>query len=566
MYFFLDSVPKKKAFSIEDQIATDENGRRRFHGAFTGGFSAGFFNTVGSLEGWTPSEFKSSRSDKAEKKLQKPEDFMDSEDVGAFGIAPKLVKATSDYSNTTKRKRILNTKGPIPGVPVLHSLLQPAKETIGIRLLKSMGWKPGQGVGPRLTKTQKLKARREHKKNIGKVYGCEVPKEFKKDFKSDTESSSDEDTDITFAPDDYDAFIYEPKINTFGMGYSGLSKDSILGSHISLFDPPEFRMQERNNKKVSISGQAFGVGAFEDEDDDIYLRDDMSKYDFELEAVTKKNKLTIKGKEVDKLYDILEGFERAKCKSLSKKTYPPPTLPKGFIAKHGARISRFEPLPETHKFYKYDRTKFMGRHDLTATDRSKIINSEHTVINKSDHFKSENTENYHSKNLLTNNNSQELETTDKIILLEKAKKITESLPPSSSGNFKPFINDSEKQKRYEQYMCLMKTNEKDKLSDIQPVNMSEWEKEHEKNEFEQAARLFKPVIGLVFDRFVSASNSASDLDPLQPVTKSIYEHGTPEMREAAKKKMFGHLTHVELPWTPHKLLCRRMNIPEPNQM
>jgi hypothetical protein len=29
----------------------DEEGRRRFHGAFTGGFSAGFYNTVGSKEG-----------------------------------------------------------------------------------------------------------------------------------------------------------------------------------------------------------------------------------------------------------------------------------------------------------------------------------------------------------------------------------------------------------------------------------------------------------------------------------------------------------------------------------
>lgn len=33
------------------QEARDEQGRRRFHGAFTGGFSAGYFNTVGSKEG-----------------------------------------------------------------------------------------------------------------------------------------------------------------------------------------------------------------------------------------------------------------------------------------------------------------------------------------------------------------------------------------------------------------------------------------------------------------------------------------------------------------------------------
>ena len=34
-----------------NQVVTDERGRRRFHGAFTGGFSAGYFNTVGSREG-----------------------------------------------------------------------------------------------------------------------------------------------------------------------------------------------------------------------------------------------------------------------------------------------------------------------------------------------------------------------------------------------------------------------------------------------------------------------------------------------------------------------------------
>lgn len=33
------------------QEVLDEQGRRRLHGAFTGGFSAGYFNTVGSKEG-----------------------------------------------------------------------------------------------------------------------------------------------------------------------------------------------------------------------------------------------------------------------------------------------------------------------------------------------------------------------------------------------------------------------------------------------------------------------------------------------------------------------------------
>lgn len=48
-----DEIPSKKPIQIEDQIVKDENGRRRFHGAFTGGFSAGYWNTVGSKEGST---------------------------------------------------------------------------------------------------------------------------------------------------------------------------------------------------------------------------------------------------------------------------------------------------------------------------------------------------------------------------------------------------------------------------------------------------------------------------------------------------------------------------------
>ena len=37
---------------VQNQIVTDEQGRRRFHGAFSGGFSAGYFNTVGSKVGF----------------------------------------------------------------------------------------------------------------------------------------------------------------------------------------------------------------------------------------------------------------------------------------------------------------------------------------------------------------------------------------------------------------------------------------------------------------------------------------------------------------------------------
>lgn len=49
---FVADEPLKKPIPLHEQTVKDEKGRyKRFHGAFTGGFSAGYFNTVGSKEG-----------------------------------------------------------------------------------------------------------------------------------------------------------------------------------------------------------------------------------------------------------------------------------------------------------------------------------------------------------------------------------------------------------------------------------------------------------------------------------------------------------------------------------
>lgn len=71
---------------------TDAQGRVRFHGAFTGGFSAGYFNTAGSEEGWAPSEWRSSRDTRgAAGGAQRPEDFMDDEDLAELRGPTALV-------------------------------------------------------------------------------------------------------------------------------------------------------------------------------------------------------------------------------------------------------------------------------------------------------------------------------------------------------------------------------------------------------------------------------------------------------------------------------------------
>ena len=81
---------------MHEQAVHDEQGRQRFHGAFTGGFSAGYYNTAGSEAGWAPSEWKSSREARnQDRPAQKPEDFMDDEDLAAHRGSQALVAQAS---------------------------------------------------------------------------------------------------------------------------------------------------------------------------------------------------------------------------------------------------------------------------------------------------------------------------------------------------------------------------------------------------------------------------------------------------------------------------------------
>lgn len=104
-----DEITQRKVDKLNkkpwEQEVRDEKGRKRLHGAFTGGFSAGYFNTVGTKEGWTTTQFRSSRGDKITanlpgiKKKQDVMDFMDEEDIkDQIGDTAITSKAThKDY-------------------------------------------------------------------------------------------------------------------------------------------------------------------------------------------------------------------------------------------------------------------------------------------------------------------------------------------------------------------------------------------------------------------------------------------------------------------------------------
>ncbi len=116
-----DEITQRKVDKINkkpwEQEVRDEKGRKRLHGAFTGGFSAGYFNTVGTKEGWTASQFRSSRADKntiqpIKSKKQDVMDFMDEEDIkeqiGENGITGKDVNRDYYFQTLNQKNKVYN--------------------------------------------------------------------------------------------------------------------------------------------------------------------------------------------------------------------------------------------------------------------------------------------------------------------------------------------------------------------------------------------------------------------------------------------------------------------------
>jgi len=99
-------------------------------------------------------------------------------------------------------------------------MLPPAKDSAGARILKKMGWRVGQGIGPRVT----LRQRRlqDLQASTGKAVAAE-----------DIELGVDDEeaNKHTYAPRDTTVLVVERKDNFHGLGYRpGMSLNESLGA------------------------------------------------------------------------------------------------------------------------------------------------------------------------------------------------------------------------------------------------------------------------------------------------------------------------------------------------
>ncbi|KAJ8302704.1 hypothetical protein KUTeg_019100 [Tegillarca granosa] len=559
----------------------DKKGRQRFHGAFTGGFSAGYFNSVGSKEGFTPSSFVSSRNKKPDNEFtekQRPEYYMDDEDFEEHGIAPrKLTTSQTFASEERKRKRLneaksLTTDSAIGASTALLDLIIPERLTIGIKLLRKLGWKEGQGIGQR----QQRKKKKKGKKGAVKTYGCALPPSSSEEEEIDSDSENFL-KGLTFAPKDISPLTLEAKDNVHGIGYRGIDPRSALpSSHINLFETPSI---SKSGKK-GIRGQAFGVGALEDDDDDIYAVDHMSNYDMTMEIDDGSEKLygwTAPGRHskgtqqtpVGYVGKILEGFTLSSKTLKPRKVFPPPQIPRSFKPFHHferstkQKKSRFD--EENQDLNAVSRGLSLGEKpvfdsvfDLVPKKDRANIEAVKSLIRQSTTDGSKTSQNITASNVTTTATA----TTTTTITTEHPAVVTSPFLKGvgSLSLFKPFAKDPVKQSRYDKYLSLTKQGRKDAFLDVADPQMTEWDREKEKEEFIKASQLYKPLTGMMASRFTTAKHA----DDAENVDMKVEDNSKKDDKaDAAKMKMFGRLTRETFDWHPDRLLCRRFNIPDP---
>uniref|UniRef100_A0A8D3E5Y3 G-patch domain-containing protein n=1 Tax=Scophthalmus maximus TaxID=52904 RepID=A0A8D3E5Y3_SCOMX len=580
-----EGTPRKKPVPLHEQTVKDEKGRfQRFHGAFTGGFSAGYYNTVGSKEGWAPATFVSSRQQKAEKQLARPEDFMDDEDLGEHGIAPAQITTSQEFSSSRRdeareKARAVNAQAAlIPGDTLLEELIAPARSSIGVELLRKMGWKEGQGVGPRV----KRKARRQQ---TGSVYSSTMPPAGSEDSEDDDDDDDFAPEDVTFAPKDVTPVDFSPRSGVRGLGYRGLD--------------PGMALLGRSETRSGVAGQAFGVGALEDEDEDVYHKDSMSRYDTELggeepgdglygwTAPQQYTKRRDKSKDASYLGKILEGFTLTQRAGEEKTIFPPPTLPRDYRPVHrfhltSVSVSRLsgvspalaEALRTSRGHMVKEEPQQGGRHQLDSGQRRALLgedvlqgpSSVMELLKPEDRdrlLNLRNSSNATDSRHATSSGGSTAGSTAGTMAGSMAENALASWRgvQSSTQSFKPFEKNPSKQARYELYLDRLRQGDRDAVEQSLDSGMTEWERSREREEFVRASILYRPSSSSLTARFTSAKHDEDDGDTVE--VSRDQEGDVDDKQAAVKMKMFGKLTRETFEWHPDKLLCKRFNVPDP---
>uniref|UniRef100_A0AC35EXY8 G-patch domain-containing protein n=1 Tax=Panagrolaimus sp. PS1159 TaxID=55785 RepID=A0AC35EXY8_9BILA len=506
---------KKRPKRVHEEVVTDERGRRRFHGAFTGGFSAGYFNSVGSKHGFVPQTFISSRDRRADVQQLRAEDFMDDEDFGEFGIASRTFHVNRMYTDSGKPEGQAIWDRPSAAAATASSdatagalsdffKVSTKVETsisIGFKIMKKMGYREGKGIGAPLTRRQ-LELQKLHEERArGKKSRFD---------KTAVEEADEFAAGFEFIPEDIPPIYFTCKENDHGLGYQPLK---------GLSDGYQSTPKETRSKR----GEAFGVGAFEDSDEDIYDTNDMSKYTFEL-----TNKL-----DIDPMLAITSGkptFTTNFVPAKNPRKKPPRltlNIPAGFNPIHKPIPFDSSKLPSNVLSYSssmtpFERAMILGEKNISVLD----------MLNKEDREKLIN-----ARRIAEEKKSQQ--------------------PLKQEVEEDPFIEDDEKSYRFKKYIQCLKRG----VPCGKPESLSNAQWQVEEEEFQNAIpsqlRYLLPDVKERKQPLYKGDFAKSIMEQMKSKFTTTDDNKVTAVKPTALEPFIQHQ------WHPSKRLCKRLKVADP---
>ena len=260
-----------------EEYALNEKGQRRFHGAFTGGFNAGYNNTVGSEAGFTPAQFDRN-------KKYTVFDIMDEEDLGDH-IQGQTIQTKEGYDtlgeNHSEAVKNQLAQGALAAM-IPDELIVAPKSSIGYKLLKKLGW--DERSKRNLNFTMEDEGQSDDSIDFDKIEGLDISdfinesavngessgktdevSQRKRDAKIKKKLQSSKTEKPIVIKKDYENFFkgnFKYKTDKYGIGYIPTSQDFML----------EKKRQEllsgTDNNKITMGKLNYDDGVYQEDDKD----------------------------------------------------------------------------------------------------------------------------------------------------------------------------------------------------------------------------------------------------------------------------------------------------------
>ena len=510
---------------------------------------------------------------------------MDDEDLAEAEEA-RMVSTKDAYSALGSTEEEVSRRAP------LMDLLRSSGETMGIKLLRKMGWRDGQGIGPRVWR----KAR----------------------FDEENTKEGEEERHL-FAPENTRMISFVRKNDRKGLGLQGESRlNPTSRKNGDASDEEEVMPTKLKSKKAAPRRSAIGIGVLNDtgsDDEDPYSMGPKISYNRVMGGDKKKKKpnpstatnsnpllqnrpvfvsrkLSKTNAGFRKCHDgrlPLEGFILSIRPSIpTENKYPPPNIPPNWKSSRSASTStpNLNANPSKHQssadiaksstHTPSTRGSLLGESSLPGKSVFSFLKPEArakiATLTKNPNLPAAGSE-------VPEHPASDAQGTPNSVIPYLDPQIASTALGRGVAGFVPYADNPSKLTRYRTFLSFRAQIDPQNPSPApdKPPAMSKDEWAAELNEFAHAATIFKPMTGVMATRFTSSKNTPSSTSPTSKGKGKGKENDSREdaspnpeakktadpAKEAAAMNMFGPLTRSTAYFYPTRLLCKRFDVPVP---